>query len=125
LLDATSNGDRLFSVTDERFHEIVDAELAAFPKQFSDLLENVEILIEDHNEDSNILALYRGIPLTKRTPQNYFGVMPDTITFYKSTISRHCNTEQDVIVAVHHVLRHEVAHYFGISDDRLRELGQY
>ena len=113
-------------MTEDHFRQILQTELAGFPAEYSNEIENVEICIEDtHEKDHRVLALYEGVPLTRRTPGNYFGVMPDRITFYKETICSTCESEAEVKVAVHHVLRHEVAHYFGISDDRLREMGKY
>ena len=69
-----------------------------------------------------LLGLYEGIPLTSRTSQ-YSGVLPDHITIYQQAICAICRTEPEVAEQVRRTVIHEVGHYFGISDGRLRELG--
>jgi predicted Zn-dependent protease with MMP-like domain len=69
-----------------------------------------------------LLGLYRGIPLTKRGP-GYAGVLPDVITIYYRAICGICDTEEQVAEQVRRTVIHEVGHYFGIDDARLRELG--
>ena len=88
-------------------------------------LENVEVLVEEHRPrgEPNLLGRYHGIPMTKRS--NYWGVPPDTITLYRSTIDRSARKEDDLRRLIAHTIQHEVAHFFGISDERLRDLGAY
>jgi predicted Zn-dependent protease with MMP-like domain len=73
-------------------------------------------------EDADILGLYEGIPLTERNA-DYFGVMPDLITLYKSNIEDEAEDADDVKEVVRVTVLHEIAHHFGIDDDRLDELG--
>jgi predicted Zn-dependent protease with MMP-like domain len=68
--------------------------------------------------------LYQGIPLTRRSSR-YGLVLPDKITIYRLPIEQICHTRQKIINQVQHTVKHELAHHFGISDDRLRELGAY
>ena len=72
--------------------------------------------------DPHLLGLYVGIPLTERTT-SYAGVLPDRIMIYRPTICAYCQTEEQVIAEVRKTVVHEVAHHFGIDDDRLHELG--
>jgi predicted Zn-dependent protease with MMP-like domain len=68
--------------------------------------------------------LYQGIPLTRRS-SHYGLVLPDKITIYRLPIEQVCRTREQVIERVQHTVQHEIAHHFGISDDRLRQLGVY
>jgi predicted Zn-dependent protease with MMP-like domain len=122
-------------VDPEIFEGFVTEALNALPDKFRDALENLEILIEDwpdyHTQQLarvhsayELLGFYHGIPLTARTT-NYGLVAPDKISIYQKPIEAQCATEAEVRELAHTVLRHEIAHYFGLSDDRLRALGAY
>jgi predicted Zn-dependent protease with MMP-like domain len=108
-----------------RFEELVVDALDSLPQWVLDQLENVEVIVEDRppRDEPNLLGRYHGIPLSER--RNYAGVLPDTITLYKRTIEREARDEDDLKRVVAHTVEHEVAHFFGISDDRLRELDAY
>ena len=108
-----------------RFEELVTDALDSLPQWVLDRLENVEVILEDRppRGEPNLLGRYHGIPLTQR--RNYAGVLPDTITLYMRTIEREARDEGDVRRVVAHTVVHEVAHFFGISDDRLRDLDAY
>ena len=69
-----------------------------------------------------LLGLYEGVPLTERGSW-YAGVLPDRITVYRNPILAICDTDDDVVDEVHITVVHEIAHHFGIDDDRLHELG--
>jgi predicted Zn-dependent protease with MMP-like domain len=71
-----------------------------------------------------VLGHYHGVPLTRRT-RGYNLVLPDKISIYRRPILMRCHRDEEVRQLVEHVLRHEIAHHFGINDDRLRELGAY
>jgi predicted Zn-dependent protease with MMP-like domain len=73
----------------------------------------------------NLLGLYQGVPLTKRTNSSYVMAMPDRITIYRLPILARSDSYDDVVRKVRTTVLHEVAHHFGISDDRLRELDRY
>ena len=113
-------------VSIERFEELVGEALEGLPQWVQERLENVEILVEDlpPRGEPNLLGRYHGIPLTKRG-RGYFGVLPDTITLYRATIERVAKTDDALRAEIAHVVSHEVAHFFGISDARLRDMGVY
>lgn len=115
---------------------MVTKALDELPKAFKDKLENVDIIIEDEpNMDAakelglgsrgRLLGLYHGVPLKART--HYYGmVLPDKITLYKSNIERVCQLrELGIYEQIRHILQHEIAHHFGISDQRLKDLDIY
>jgi predicted Zn-dependent protease with MMP-like domain len=105
-----------------RFEDMVVAALDALPEQLGRLMSNVAVTVEHGPGPSGLLGLYEGIPLTSRTSQ-YAGVLPDRITIYRQAICAICRTETDVADQVRRTVIHEVAHHFGIDDDRLAELG--
>jgi predicted Zn-dependent protease with MMP-like domain len=111
------------TVSPERFEELVGEALAGLPPQFAGAMENVAVIVEDHAEGQNLFGLYQGIPLTRRGPLSYAGVMPDRITLYQETISAHARNEEELVAQIRKTVIHEVAHHFGIDDPRLEELG--
>ena len=113
----------MFQVTNERFEELASEALATLPLELSSQIENLAIMVEDEAVGRSLFGLYEGIPLTKRGPTTYNGVMPDRITLYQTTICRYCNNEDEVKAQIRKTVLHEVAHHFGISDPRLEELG--
>ena len=109
-------------VTPARFEEMVGEALDALPEGLGRLMQNVAVTVEHDQGPPGLLGLYEGIPLTSRTSQ-YAGVLPDRITIYRQAICAICRTEQEVADQVRRTVVHEVAHHFGIDDDRLTELG--
>jgi predicted Zn-dependent protease with MMP-like domain len=109
-----------------RFAELVAEALDSLPDWVLDRLENVEILVEERppRREPNLLGVYHGIPLTKRGA-GYAGVLPDTITLYRRTIEGVARDEDHLRSLIAHTVEHEVAHFFGISDDRLRDMDAY
>jgi len=120
----------------KQFEELAIKAIGELPDEFKEKLENVDVVIEDEpNMDTvktmklgskgRLLGLYQGIPLKART--HYYGmVMPDKITLYKANIERVCYlTNTDSYSEIKHVLEHEIAHHFGISDQRLKDMGTY
>ena len=108
-----------------RFEELVAEAVDSLPPWVLERLEIVEVLVEERPPpgEPNLLGRYQGIPLTRRS--NYSGVLPDTITLYRSTIERSARDENELRGVIAHTVEHEVAHFFGISDERLREMGAY
>jgi predicted Zn-dependent protease with MMP-like domain len=117
------------------FETVVAEALDGLPDFIQEKMTNVEVLIEPWPSQQalaragvprghTLLGLYYGIPLTERT-HNYAIVPPDTITLYQHPIEQAAGDPENVPHQVRHVVIHEVAHHFGISDDRLRELGAY
>jgi len=120
---------------DALFERLVAEALEALPEVFRNHLENVEIVVEDWPDrrtmrlagvrsPTDLLGFYHGVPLTRRT-SHYMLVLPDKITLYRQPILMRCRTLEEVRDLVARTLRHEIAHYFGIDDDRLEEIGAY
>jgi len=106
------------------FEDLVAEALEAVPQELARLVDNVVFIVEDEAppDDPELLGLYEGIALTERDFR-YAGALPDRITIYRRPILRICDTIDDVIDEVHITVVHEIAHHFGIDDDRLHELG--
>jgi predicted Zn-dependent protease with MMP-like domain len=113
----------VFRVSRRHFEELVAEALDSLPPDLGREMDNVAVVVEDHSEGHNLFGLYQGIPLTKRGPESYTGVLPDRITIYQEEICRVCSSEAEVVAQVRRTVIHEVAHHFGISDARLDELG--
>ena len=110
-------------VTREQFEDLVGEALDSIPEGLARLMDNVVVLVEDHPPNGRrLLGLYYGVPLTQRG-HSYSGMLPDTIHIYRFPIQRMCSTEEEVVEQVRITVVHEVAHHFGISDERLHELG--
>jgi predicted Zn-dependent protease with MMP-like domain len=107
----------------QRFDELVSDALDLIPQQLAAALDNVVVLVEDRNlEEPDLLGLYEGVALTERD-SFYAGSLPDTITIYRGALLQMCDSEQQVVDEVAITVIHEVAHHFGIGDERLHELG--
>jgi predicted Zn-dependent protease with MMP-like domain len=113
----------VFKVTRQRFEELVVDALDSLPPDLGNAMENVAVLVEAQSPSRSLFGLYEGIPLTRRGPSSYTGVMPDRITLYQEAICAVCSNEAEVIHQVRRTIIHEVAHHFGIDDPRLEELG--
>ena len=109
-------------VEPERFEEMVVAALDGLPEQLGTMMRNVAVTVEHGPGPRGLLGLYQGVSLTGRTTQ-YAGVLPDRITIFRLAICAICDTEEEVADQVRRTVIHEVAHHFGIDDERLRELG--
>ncbi|ULN47453.1 metallopeptidase family protein [Mycolicibacterium goodii] len=107
----------------QRFEELVSDALDLVPPELAAAIDNVVVLVEDRNSDEpEILGLYQGVALTERDSW-YAGSLPDTITIYRDALLDICETEDDVVDEVAITVIHEIAHHFGIDDQRLHELG--
>lgn len=110
-------------MTAERFEELVGDALDLIPPELGRAIDNVVVLVaQRHPEEPDLLGLYEGIALTERD-STYAGALPDTITIYSQSLLEICDTEADVVEEVAITVIHEIAHHFGIDDDRLHELG--
>jgi predicted Zn-dependent protease with MMP-like domain len=112
----------VITVDPDAFEQMVATAMDSLPPQFAALIENVAVLVEHNPGPRGLLGLYEGVPLTSRNT-HYAGVLPDRITIYQQSICALCDTEAEVVEQVRRTVIHEVGHYFGISDERLRELG--
>jgi predicted Zn-dependent protease with MMP-like domain len=107
----------------QRFDELVSDALDLIPPQLAAVMDNVVVLVEDrHPDEDDLLGLYEGVALTERD-SNYAGSLPDTITIYRDALLDVCDGEDEVVEEVKITVVHEIAHHFGIDDDRLHELG--
>jgi predicted Zn-dependent protease with MMP-like domain len=119
----------------EAFADLAAEALDGLPSEIQGWLANVEVVVEDWptrsqlaqlglRDGMTLLGLYEGIPLTARS-SNYGLVLPDKVTIFRGPILSMTWTEADVRAQVRHTVVHELAHHFGISDERLHELGAY
>jgi predicted Zn-dependent protease with MMP-like domain len=108
------------------FEREVEDAVASLPQELRDVISNVAIVVEDEPPPGQpLLGLYQGIPLTRRT-SGYSGVLPDKITIYRGPLERLYGADPERLRSqIRHVVLHEVAHHFGISDERLEEMGRY
>jgi predicted Zn-dependent protease with MMP-like domain len=111
---------------DDDFERYVEEAVESLPGELRESMSNVAIVVEDEPPDGMpLLGLYQGLPLTRRS-SGYAGMAPDKITIFRGPIERHSLGDPDRVRAqVRRVVLHEIAHHFGISDDRLRELDRY
>ena len=108
------------------FEDLVEEAVASLPDDLRDFMSNVAVVVEDEPPAGlPLLGLYQGVPLTRRTTA-YGAVPPDKITIYRGPIERIAGGDPDRLRRqVRRVVLHEIAHHFGISDERLRELDRY
>ena len=119
-------------LTRREFEEIVVSALKRLPKFFKKKMKNVDVVVENRaprdvlsemglRSPSELLGLYQGVPLDRRG--FYYGnVLPDKITLFQIPIESMCRTKEEVEEKVKEVVIHEVGHYFGLSDERLKEI---
>jgi predicted Zn-dependent protease with MMP-like domain len=117
-------------IPEERFEDMVADALESIPAELMEELENIAIIVQDwpteeqlDGRHGTLLGLYEGIDLTRRSPLGYAGVMPDRITIFRGPLCAMARDEADLEHHVRVTVLHEVGHYFGLSDDRLHELG--
>ena len=114
------------------FEIIVREAVASMPPEFGELLENIDIIVEDWpgreqlkqvglRSKYELLGLYEGIPRTERG-QNYNLVLPDKITIFQKPLESLYSSEKELKSEIVRTVKHEIAHYFGIDDDRLDEI---
>lgn len=108
----------------DAFEAIVTDELDRLPDEMVDGLDNVVFVVEDRPEDGSLdlLGLYEGVALTERDTYG-FGEMPDRIVLYREPLLAISADEDELRDEIHITLVHEIAHYYGIDDERLHELG--
>jgi predicted Zn-dependent protease with MMP-like domain len=123
-------GSVLFPMSEDEFESAVGDALDRIPAELAKTMDNVAVFIEDdytpqpgEDPDTVLLGLYEGVPLTERGSWWDAGSLPDRITIYRQPILDICASREDVIEEVTVTVVHEIAHHFGISDERLHELG--
>ena len=109
----------------EQFEQLVDRALDGIPDQIASLVQNVVVLVEDtppEGEPDDLLGLYDGVALTERQANHAFE-LPDRIFVYRGPLQRMCAEREELVEEITVTVIHEVAHHFGIDDERLHELG--
>jgi predicted Zn-dependent protease with MMP-like domain len=130
-----AKGTKMLSIDQETFEKLVVRALAGLPAWVQAMLDNVEVTVAETpslaqrrrmglRPGETLLGLYEGVPQTRRT-RSYGLVLPDKITLFRRPILAACRTSGEVEARVRSVVLHELAHHFGIDDERLRELGAY
>jgi len=115
-----------------RFEWLVAGVVEDLPEEFLTKLQNVDIVVEDRPNSAQvaraglrrgetILGLYEGVPQTRRG-RHYGMVLPDKITIFQKPIEGRCSYEDEIVAEIQRVVKHEIAHHFGISDARLRQI---
>ena len=117
-------------VTPEEFERLVADALDSIPAPLASQLDNVAVVVEDWPRPDQLparggtlLGLYEGVPLTRRGPMSYAGAVPDRITIFRGPLCARASDRSALAHDVRVTVLHEVGHYFGISDERLHELG--
>ena len=116
----------------ERFESLVTTAVDSLPEEFREKLENVDVVVAGEptarqlaavglKRGETLLGLYEGVPLTRRG-RHYGMVVPDKITIFQKPIEVKCRYDRTIVAEVQRVVRHEIAHHFGISDARLAQL---
>jgi predicted Zn-dependent protease with MMP-like domain len=128
----------MLKVSREDFEAMVRESLDELPEALQERMNNVAVVVRDQPARSDfhdahrmgeealngLFGLYRGVPLSARGT-HYDKVLPDLITIYQSNHERECDSLEELRDMVRITVRHEIAHHFGIDDDRLEELGAY
>jgi predicted Zn-dependent protease with MMP-like domain len=125
----------MLDVDRARFEDMVADAIDALPAEFADRIANLSFAVEDwatHADrvrsgiapNATLLGVYRGVPLPRRGA-GYNMALPDIIVIFQGPLQRMAADEADLAARVRHVVFHEVAHYFGITDERLHEIGAY
>jgi len=116
----------------EKFEKLVEEALADLPKEFKKLIDNLVVMVDEEappevyrqtgtHPFSRILGTYHGVPYTHRGP--YYGnIPPDVISIYQRPIEEICSTEEEIKKEVRKVVIHEIGHYFGFSDAKMKKI---
>jgi predicted Zn-dependent protease with MMP-like domain len=116
----------------KRFEQHVAEALASIPKRFRNAMQNVAIVVEDEPSPAlladmgieppdTLLGLYQGTPLTER-PWDYGNALPDRVLIFQGPHERAADDEDDLVVAIGETLIHEIGHYFGMSEEQIRDI---
>jgi predicted Zn-dependent protease with MMP-like domain len=122
----------MYELTDEQFDALITRAMDELPQEYIEGLENVAIVMADEpteeqkvkmklRENTILLGLYEGIPLTQRG-NGYTFVLPDKITLFKHSILRVVRTEEQLFEQIKRTLWHEIAHYYGLSHAHMEKL---
>lgn len=118
------------AVEREKFEELVAKSLSELPSEFQDRLENIDVLVLDYptprqlakvGRGMTLLGLYEGVPHTRRS-RGYNLALPDRITIFQKPIEAQCHSEKETAMEIQRVVRHEIAHHFGLDDESLKRI---
>jgi predicted Zn-dependent protease with MMP-like domain len=123
----------MITVSEEEFQHYIEKALESIPETFRDKMDNIAFIVEPYPSDNDLerlgiksrrqlLGLYSGIPYTHRDT-GYMGSLPDRIILFQKNIESLCRTERDLVEKIREVIIHEVAHYFGMNDEEIRQAG--
>jgi predicted Zn-dependent protease with MMP-like domain len=116
----------------DKFEAVVARAIENLPPEFQRKLENVDVVVEEwptstqlrqakNIHPTQLLGLYQGVPQTRRG-QGYGLVLPDKISIFQKPIEAHCRFGDEIEIKVEEVVRHEIAHHFGLDDETLRKI---
>ena len=112
-------------MSEAEFDEAVGDALDLIPDELARLMTNVAVLVDEEPpaDEADLFGLYEGVPLTERDGWWDAGSLPDRITVFRGPLTRACADREELLDEIAVTVVHEVAHHFGISDERLHELG--
>ena len=114
----------MVDIDPDRFEQMVARALDDLPAPLAEGLDNVVVRVRTGRRTGTLLGLYEGVPLTERADYGAWGAtMPDQVTIFRLPICAVCETEDEVVEQVRITVVHELAHHYGIDDERLHELG--
>ena len=115
---------RRYRLTPEQFDAAVEEALELIPAQFREAMANVAVLVEAEppEGEEELLGVYDGVPLTD-WGQDWDGSLPDRVTVFQGPLERMCATREELLDEIAVTVVHEMAHHFGIDEERLHELG--
>jgi predicted Zn-dependent protease with MMP-like domain len=116
----------------EKFEALVEKAIENLPSEFKSKLENVDVVVEEWPtrgqlrqakdiHPAQLLGLYQGVPQTRRG-QGYALVLPDKISIFQRPIEAQCRFDDEIEAKIEEVVRHEIAHHFGLDDETLRKI---
>jgi predicted Zn-dependent protease with MMP-like domain len=115
-------------ISPEEFESLVETALAQLPPEFSELLDNIVVVVEEEptaedlqevglDHDDELLGLYRGVPRIDRDAA--YAALPDQVVLFRGPLTRTCNSRRELMREVRDTLVHELGHYFGLSDEEM------
>jgi len=121
----------MIEVSDDRFQELINQALEELPGEHVKNIKNVAIIYSELpsleqreklelRHDQTLLGLYEGLPLSQR--QGMTRVLPDKITLFKKPLEFRASSEEGLKEEIKHTLWHEIAHYYGLNHDQIRDL---
>jgi len=104
------------------FEALVAAALDGIPDEFARYLDNVSVVVEDEPDEEGLYGLYQGVPLSERT-HDFAAALPDRISIYRGPLLRDFRSRTQIRRQIRLTVVHEIAHFFGLDERRIRRLG--